>query len=210
MATVAAGCREESPTVKPAPVATATSAPLSAETIKATTELKDGLTKIINDADRNFAPLDYEYDEDLLLILDRLDIFLAAGSTAKAPRAMPRLDEAVEVAHLRETIGRWTAKTGKTLRPLIDPLKADVAARKPGGPPFHPDFHRQFAAAFDDLIPIEVAEIRERRNRAIHEQAKPLLDRYRDMQPDLVHAQEDFLSTPPYHLPLAKSEAPGP
>ena len=74
--------------------------------------------------------------------------------------------------HFRETLRRWKAKTGKDLRAEIDKLKAEVAARKPGGPPFHPDFHKHFSAVFDDLIPIEVAEIRERRNRYLHEKAK--------------------------------------
>jgi hypothetical protein len=113
------------------------------------------------------------------------------------------------VDHFRETIARWRAKTGKDLRAEIDPLKAQVAARKPGDPPFHPEFHKRFSAAFDALIPIEVAEIRERRNRVIHERAKPLLDAYRDKLPDIVLELETALNQPPYNLtPLARAATP--
>ena len=120
-------------------------------------------------------------------------------------RALPKLDEQEEVEHFRETFRRWKAKTGKDLRAEIDPLKAEVAARKPGGPAFHPDFHKRFSAVFDDLIPIEVAEIRERRNRYIHERAKPLLDSYREKDADAVRRYEQFLSQPPYDVSPTES-----
>ena len=113
---------------------------------------------------------------------------------------MPKLDEQEEMDHFRETFRRWKAKTGKDLRAEIDKLKAEVAARKPGGPAFHPDFQKRFSAVFDDLIPIEVAEIRERRNRYLHEQAKPLLDPHREKDPDAVREYEDVLNQPPYNL----------
>ena len=119
---------------------------------------------------------------------------------------MRKLDEQEEVDHFRETFRRWTAQTGKDLRAEIDKLKAEVAARKPGGPAFHPDFHKRFSAAFDDLIPIEVAEIRERRNQYIHRQAKTSLDSFREKDPDVVREFEDLLNRPPYNLPPMKPE----
>ena len=102
--------------------------------------------------------------------------------------------------HFRETFRRWKAKTGKDLRAEIDTLAAEVAVRKPEGPRFYPDFHKRFAAVFDDLIPIEVAEIRERRNRYLHEQAKPMLDPFRETDPEAVREYEKVLNQPPYNL----------
>lgn len=166
----------------------------------ASQELGDRLNTLINDATVRFQPLDYEYDEDLLRILDRAEAYLSGKATSPAPRAMPRLDEGEEMDHLRETFRRWTARTGKDLRAEIDPLKAEVTARKPGGPAFHPDFHKRFAASFDDLIPIEVVEIRERRNRYIHERANAILDGYRQKAPDAVLEFEQVLNQPPYNL----------
>ncbi len=167
---------------------------------RASQELGDRLNTLINDATVRFQPLDYEYDEDLLQILDRAEAYLAGKSTGPAPRSMPRLSEGEEMDHLRETFRRWTARTGKQLRAEIDPLKAEVAARKPGGPAFHPDFHKRFSVSFDDLIPIEVAEIRERRNRYIHEQANAILNPYREKDPDAVREFEQVLNQPPYNL----------
>jgi hypothetical protein len=175
--------------------------PLSAEESKASQELNSGLSKIINDATSHYRPLDYEYNEDLLVMLDRIETYLSGKSEGKPLRVMKRLDEQEEADHLRETVKRWTQQTGKDLRAEIDKLKAEVAARKPGGSPFHPEFQKHFSAAFDDLIPIEVAEIRERRNREIHRNAKSLFDQYRSAYPELVRQQEAFLNQPPYNLP---------
>jgi hypothetical protein len=175
----------------------------------------DGLTaelsKIINDASLNYKSLEYQYDEGLLNILDRSEAHLAGKSKGPAPRAMPKLSEQEEYDHLRETIRRWHAKTGKDLRAEIDKLKAQVAERKPGGPVYHPDFHKKFASVFDDFIPIEVGEIRERRNRVIHEKAKPILDKYRETAPASVKQYETILNAPPYKLSessAAPTEAP--
>jgi hypothetical protein len=154
----------------------------------------------MNDAAARFRPLDYEYDEDLLRILDRVEADLSGKATGSPPHVMPNLDVEEEREHFRETFRRWKDKTGKDLRAEIDKLKAEVAARKPGGPAFHPDFHKRFSAAFDDLIPIEVAEIRERRNRYLHERAKTLLDPYREKDPDAVREFEQVLNQPPYNL----------
>jgi hypothetical protein len=158
------------------------------------------LNQFINDATIRFRPLDYEYDEDLLQTLDRVEAYLSGKAPGPPPRAMPKLDEQEEMEHFRETFRRWKAKTGKDLRSEIDKLKSEVAARKPDGPRFYPGFHKRFSAVFDDLIPIEVAEIRERRNRQLHEQAKPLFDTHRAKDPDAVREYEDVLNRPPYNL----------
>jgi len=163
--------------------------------------IQQELSKAVNEAELRYAPLSYDYDEDLLSMLDRIEAHLASGSSGPAPRFLPKLDEKEEMAHFRETIRRWEAKTGQKLRDVIDPLKAEVAKRKPGESPFYPEFHKRFSAALDDLIPIEVAEMRERRNRAIHAAARPLFDKYRDSNSELIKQLESELSNPQYALP---------
>src|SRR5262249_41642481 len=157
--------------------------------------------KLLNEEGIRYASMEHDYDEDLLKTIDQAEAYLSGRLKGPTPRAMPKLTEQEEYDHLRETIRRWQAETGKDLRAEIDRLKAEVAARKPGGPAYHPDFHKRFAAVFDSFIPIEVAEIRERRNRVIHQSAKPLLDKYRDTAPDLVKQYEATLNAPPYDLP---------
>jgi hypothetical protein len=169
--------------------------------------IRAGLSKVINDAGFHYLPLVYKYDEELLEILDRAEAYLSGRPESSAPRFMagvekrPGLSEEEELDHFRETIRRWHSKTGKDLRKEVDTLKAEVASRKPGGPQYYPEFHKHFSTAFDDFIPIEVAEIRERRNQYIHEQIKPLFDKYRAIAPKHVEAQEDLLNKPPYNLP---------
>jgi hypothetical protein len=207
------GCGSQAPTGAGAGAAPGAppppTAPASPEAAKASQEVLGGLTRIINDANDHFRVLDYDYDEDLLKILDRFEAYDSGKLDGPAPRAMPKLDEQEEIAHLHETVRRWHAKTGKDLRTEVDKLKAEVAERQPGGPAFYPAFHKRFGVAFDDLIPIEVAEMRERRNRYIHEKAKPLLDQYRGAYPELVRPQEEMLNQPPYNLPEAPA-APKP
>lgn len=198
LALLSVGCGERS---SPDGAAGAIETPANPEEARASAELMSGLSDSLNRANDRFDPLRYDYDEDLLATLDRVEERLAGKTDKLDPRPMPYLDEAEELDHLKETVRRWTAKTGKALRGEIDPLKAEVAARKAGGPAFHPEFHKKFGASFDDLIPIEVAEIRERRNKFIHEQVKPLLDKFRAGFPDLVKAQEAVLNSPPYNLP---------
>jgi hypothetical protein len=166
----------------------------------ASQEIGAAMNTLINEGTTRFRPLDYEYNEDLLEILDRAEADLSGKATGPPPRAMPRLDVEEEREHFRETFRRWKEKTDKDLRAEIDKLKAEVAARKPGGPAFHPDFQKRFSAAFDDLIPIEVAEIRERRNRYLHERAKAILDPYREKDPDAVREFQEVLDQPPYNL----------
>ena len=167
-----------------------------------------GLSTVINDASMKFTPLSYEYDEDLLASIDKVEARLSAReiTPATAPRLLPKLDAAEEEAHFREVIRRWTAKTGKSLRDEIDRLKADVAASKSDRSPVRREFHKAFSAVFDDFIKLDVEEMRERRNRAIHEAAAPLLAKYREAQPALVRETEATLDAPPYNL----SQSPDP
>lgn len=171
-----------------------------AEMPAADQELGAKLSEVINDANEKYRALEYDYNEDLLKILDRVETRLAGKSEKLDPLVFPKLDEAEQLDHFKVTIGRWQEKSKKTLREAIEPLKAEIAARKPGGKPFHPEFQKNFAAAFDDFIPLEVEEIRERRNRVIHEKAKPILDEYRKTAPDAVREHEKTLNSPPYNL----------
>lgn len=183
--------------------------------------LQEAMSRAINEATIRYKPLSYRYDEDLLEKLDQIEAHLARDDAVPAPRFLagddksPGLDEAEERDHFRETIRLWRAASGKDLRAEIDRLKADVAARKPGGPTYHPDFHRRFAAAFDDLMKIEVEEMRQRRNRALHEAAKVEFDKYRPTHPDLVRHFEALLDDPQYRAsapaaPAGGGRPPGP
>jgi len=197
-----AGCRGR---VSP-PADEAKGPPPTPEAAQASQELGGLLSDLINESNVRFRPLEYEYNEDLLKILDQFERYDSGKAPGPAPRAMPKLDEEEELAHLRETVRRWQAKTGKNLRAEVDKLKAEVAARKAGGPAFHPEFQKHFSAVFDDFInPFEVDEIRERRNRYLHEKMRPLLDAYREKCPAYVREQEDFFNQPPYNLPSSGS-----
>ncbi len=199
------GGRPDSPTpsTKPQGQAFQGKRPAPAETGPKTPadELTAELSAILNKEELRYAALQYEYDEGLLATIDKAEAYLSGRLKGPAPRAMPKLTEQEEYDHLREVIRRWHAQSGMDLRAEIDRLKADVAARKPGGSPYHPEFHKKFAAVFDSFIPIEVTELRERRNRAIHQEAKPLLDKYRATAPDAVKQYEATLNAPPYSLP---------
>jgi hypothetical protein len=172
--------------------------PLDPEAAQASQAIGAKLSTLINEATARYKELDYEYDEDLLTKLDSIEAYLSGKATGPPPRFLPRLDEPEEVEHFRETIRRWQAKSGKNLRAELDRLKAEVAARKPGDTPFHPEFHKHFSAAFDDLIAIEVFEMRERRNTYIHEEAKSIFDQYREKYPSVVREHEALLDKPPY------------
>ena len=186
----------------------APSVPAPTPILAATPEVQainQAVSDIMNDGSRDFKSLDYDYNEDLLRILDVVETHLKNGTAIPDPRPMSHLSPAEEIAHFRETIKRWEVQTGKNLRKTIDPLKADVASRASAAPKrgssFFPDFQRKFSAAFDDFIPIEVAEIRERRNRWVHAQAKPKLDAAREKAPDAVKEIEAMLAKPPWNLP---------
>ncbi|WP_435009477.1 hypothetical protein P12x_000729 [Tundrisphaera lichenicola] len=155
--------------------------------------IQEGLSEIINQADARYEPLKYEYDEGLLKIADQAEAHLSGKAEGPVPRFMPRLEEAEEQDHFRETIRRWEAQNGKPFRPAIDPLIAEVAGRKPGEA-FHPEFHKRFGVVFDSFIPIEVEDAHRRRNRAIWEKADELLAQYRESQPESVRYFEEELS----------------
>jgi hypothetical protein len=161
-------------------------------------ELGSKLSDVINSANSKYQPLKYEYNENLLDILDRVEIRLSSKSTSLDPLPLPRLDEAEQLEHFQETIKRWSEQTKLELRGAIDPLKAEIAARKPGGSPFHPEFQKKFAAVFDAFIPIEVEEMRDRRNKAVHDKANVLFDEYRETAPDAVREHEKTLNEAPY------------
>jgi hypothetical protein len=172
-------------------------------------ELAAGLSDIVNDVSIRYAPLDYNYDEDLLKQIDQAEAYLAGGAKGEPPRSMPRLDAQAEIDHLREAIRRWETARGKTLRPEIDALKAEVAARTPGGPAFHPEFHKRFAATFDDFIKYEAAHIQELRNRSIHERAATLFEKYRQQHAALVRYFQETLDRQ-YPLPAPPAGATSP
>lgn len=176
--------------------------------------LRAGLSQVINDATNRYKPLNYRYDEDLLAAIDQIEAHLSGGAPGPAPRFLPDLTEEEERDHFRETIRLWEAQTGRSPREAIDPLKAEVAARPPGDPPFHPAFHVRCRAVFDDLIKFEVLEMRQRRNRAIHEQAAPLLDRYRATHPELTRDYQESLDKGEYRVtdsaPPLEAPAPPP
>ncbi|MGE3818947.1 MAG: hypothetical protein AB7I30_05890 [Isosphaeraceae bacterium] len=191
------GCGPSMPEGNPLedPTAVSTSDPAGAE-------FNAKISDLMNDVSARYRALEYEFNEDLLAILDRVEARLSGKLEKLDPLPMPKLDEAEQLDHFREVIKRWSEKTGKSLRAELDPLLAEVAARKPtGGPAFHPEFQKKFAAVFDDFIPIEVAEARERRNKALHEAARPLLEEYRTKAPDAVKRAEATLDAPPYDLP---------
>ena len=164
-------------------------------------DLTTELSNLLNEVGIRYASMEHDYDEDLLATIDKAEAYLSGRLKGPAPRAMPKLTEQEEYDHLRETIRRWHAQSSTDLRVEIDRLQAKVAARKPGEARYYPDFHKEFATVFDSFIRIEVAEMRERRNRAIHQAAKPLLDKYRATAPDLVKQYEATLNAPPYNLP---------
>jgi hypothetical protein len=175
-------------------------------------EVQQALTQAINDASYRYSALEYDYNEDLLAMLDQMEARLADPSSTPTRRFIvpregkpPKLDETEELEHFRETIRRWEAKTGRKLREAIDPLKAEVAARKPGEP-VPPEFHQRFSAAFDDLIQLEVLEMRERRNRAIAEVSAPLFSKYREQAPGMVDHFERMLKAQGFAEP---EPAPG-
>lgn len=173
----------------------------------ASEDIQIALTKAITEASHRYSPLEYEYNEDLLQRIDQIEAHLADEKAAPPPRFIlprkddpPKLDETEEIDHYRETVRRWEAQTGRKLRAAIDPLKAEVAARK-AGDTVPPEFHQRFSAVFDDLIKLEVLEMRERRNRAIHEAAEPVFAKYRKKQPELVRYYEQMLNTQGYAPP---------
>jgi len=175
---------------------------------EANQKLQVGITQAINEASSVYHPLEYDYDEDLLVIVDGIEAYVAGKASVPPPRSLPKASQEEELDHFRETIRRWKAETGRDLRAEIDSLKADVASRDKTKA-FHPEFHKKFSTTFDEFIKIEVEEMRERRNRAIHRAAKPLLDQYRASAPESVRQYEQSLNAPGYALPADEPAAKG-
>jgi hypothetical protein len=195
---VATGCGDRRPVAGPG---TAPEPPALTRDDRALFQKLQGeVSAVINDETMRYAPLQYQYSEGLLEILDGVERTLSGQARGEPHRFLPKLDASDERDHFRETVRRWEAKTGKDLRTEVDALRADVAARK-SGERFHPEFQRRFSQAFDDLIALEVAELRERRNRAIHAAAEKILAPYRAERPEPVRRLETVLSSPPYNLP---------
>lgn len=172
-------------------------------------ELKAKFAEIIESASARFHPLVYKFDEDLLTKMDQAEARLSSGvsSSSKeptAPRLIPELDPDEEDDHLRQSIKRWSEKTGKDFRAEIDRLKTDLAGVDQTKA-FHPEFHKKFSAVFDVFVPIEVLEMRERRNRSIHQKVRELLEPVRTTHPRMVKFFEKQIADPPYNDPDAKS-----
>src|SRR5262249_54150005 len=155
-------------------------------------EVQGEVDRAINEAGTRYIPLEYRYSEVLLDMLDKVEAHLSGRTKEPPPRYMsgkekrPGLEPGEELDHFREVIRRWEPKTGKNLGATRDRLKPEVADRPPNGEPFNPAFQKRFSKAFDDLIQIEVQEIRERRNRAIHEAVRPVFAKYRQSSPEIV------------------------
>ncbi|WP_169975111.1 hypothetical protein [Tautonia rosea] len=178
---------------------------LSQEDQRLYQELMQKISLIINDQSARYTPLQYDYNEGLLEILDQIEPFLNGEAEGEPPRFLTDLDPEEELDHLRETVSRWEDTTGLDLRTEIDRFKELIALREPGQSSF-PGFHAEFSKSFDEFIAIEVAEMRERTNRAIHAEAEVLMDPHRESSPEVIRRIEEVLNTPPYNLPA--SEAP--
>ncbi len=170
-------------------------------------ELETKVNDLINEDVKKYTELRYDFAEGLLKILDQVELTLSGKAEGDPPRFLSKLDPQEERDHFQETVRRWQKKTGKDLRAEVDALKSDVASRT-AGKAFHPEFQRKFSRTFDDFIAIEVVELRERRNRAIHAAAETLLAPYRAENPEPVRRIERLLSTPPYHLTDASGPSP--
>ena len=168
-------------------------------------EIKGTFAQIIEEESARYHPLVYRFDEDLLAKMDGVESKLSRKSPpsdadATKVRLIPEVDADQEEDHFRESIRRWSAKTKRDFREAIDRLKADLAAVDKTKA-FHPEFHKKFSAVFDEFIPIEVLEMRERRNRAIHRRVRELLDPHRNERPRTVAYFEKQIAGPPYQDP---------
>jgi hypothetical protein len=173
--------------------------PLGGEDRVVYQKLESDVNTIVNDESVRYTSLQYQYSENLLDILDQVEKTLAGKAAGEPRRFLPRLSEQEERDHFRETVRRWEAQTGKNLRAEVDALKADVAAR-PSGVTYYPEFQRKFSKVFDSFVALEVAELRERRNRAIHAATEARLAPLRDKHPEPVRRIEAILNQPPYQL----------
>ncbi|RUL87576.1 hypothetical protein [Tautonia sociabilis] len=184
----------------PDPGAAEEGPPLIAEDQELLQRLKAELSGIINEETVKYTPLQYNYSEGLLEILDQIEPYLTDQAEGEPPRFLPSLDAEEELEHFREVVRRWEETSGKALRAEIDRLKARVAARPPDQIN-DPAFQADFSETFDELVGLEVDEMRERSNRAIHSRAAVLLEPYRESSPEVVRRIEVLLDSPQYRLP---------
>jgi hypothetical protein len=195
------GCNSSNSDNKPVAGETANT-PQAAPEVASSNE---ALSKIINEATTRFSTLDYDFNEDLLKIMDDFARYFATNSDArkalKFERQLPKLDEAEEISHFQESVKRWETKTGKTLRAEVDRIKKLLEARDAKNKESLANFNREFSTAFDDFVKIEVDELRERRNRWIHDKAKPVIEELKSKNSAAAASIESTLNNPPYQLP---------
>src|SRR5262249_51763952 len=93
--------------------------------------IEDDVRKVVSDATVRYWPLEYGTDEQLVDYLDQVNKQIALGAAEPSKRYLMHMEPKEEFDHIRETIRRWSARTGKNLRSTIDGLKADIANRDP-------------------------------------------------------------------------------
>ncbi len=163
-------------------------------------KIKGEFDRIVEESSNRYHPLVYHFDEDLLSKMNDEEKWLRDGAKpagSEPQRWIPEIDKKEEDDHFRETIRRWSEKTGRNFREALDELTRARAQVDPKEP-FHPAFHKQFGSVFDDFIAIEVAEMRERRNRAIHKRLRGALDPHRTELPLIAAHFEALIAVPPY------------
>lgn len=169
------------------------------------TKINEAVSKIINDATTRFSSLDYAFNEDLLKILDQFANYYASTpenrKSIKLERQLPKLDQLEELSHFEESIIRWEKKSGKSMRSEVDRMKSLLAKRNTADKQSQVEFNKEFSAAFDDFVKIEVDELRERRNRWIHDKAKPAIDELKATNSTAAGKIQATLNAPPYNLP---------
>lgn len=162
-------------------------------------ELQGAFSSMLDEAGQHYQPVVYEYDEDLLAKVDHVEARLRGVSDGEPMRVIPGIDLAEEDDHFRVAFRRWAEQTGLDLRAEVDRLKREKAALDPGEA-FHPEFHRSFAAVFDSFIPIEVEEMRRRKNRVVHRKAEEMLAPHRESHPEIVAYFEAVLDQPQFRV----------
>ena len=169
-------------------------------------ELEQKFSEIIENASAKYHPIVYHYDEDLLAKMSAALAFLSGAKPEPRPsRLIPEIDEKEEDGHLRETITRWSAKTGRDFGKAVAELETALASVD-RSKPFHPEFHREFSKVFDDFIAIEVPEMRERRNRVIHRRVREMLAPHSESKPKIARYFEQMIAVAPYADPDSSAQ----
>ena len=161
-------------------------------------KLAQTFSDIIEEVSAKYHPIVYHYDEDLLSKISAAHAFLSGAKPEPRPaRLIAEIDENEEDEHLRETIKRWSSKTGRDFGKAIAELESALASVD-RSKPVHPEFHRAFSKVFDDFIAIEVPEMRERRNRVIHRRVREMLAPHVGTKPKVVRHFQQLIAVPPY------------